>query len=146
MYVRITCFLGAPPRTDQEKIADFGPPTPNIGPDLAAAFKQIWGNFITTSNPSISNSIANGAASNSTSTNPASNWPAFTNYGPYQINLNQTGGVPFSTVVLGSTVNVTEDMEPGLMNDITLVNAFTWEAGRGYRCDFWRSVAAIVPE
>lgn len=61
------------------------------------------------------------------------------------MNLNQTGGVPFSTMVIEG-VNATETMDPGLTNDISLVNAYTWEAGRGYRCDFWRSVAAIVPE
>lgn len=42
--------------------------------------------------------------------------------------------------------NVTAFTEPGLRNDFTLVNAYEWEAGRGYRCDFWRSVGALVPE
>lgn len=37
-------------------------------------------------------------------------------------------------------------VEPGLKNNFTLVNAYTWEGGRGYRCDFWRSVGAVVPE
>lgn len=32
------------------------------------------------------------------------------------------------------------------MNDFSLVNAYTWEGGRGVRCDFWRSMAGIVPE
>lgn len=43
-------------------------------------------------------------------------------------------------------VNATEYEGSGLRNNFTLVNAYTWEAGRGYRCDFWRSVAALVPE
>jgi hypothetical protein len=42
--------------------------------------------------------------------------------------------------------NETEYRDPGLTNNFTLVNAYTWEGGRGYRCDFWRSMAGIVPE
>ena len=42
--------------------------------------------------------------------------------------------------------NVTVMVGPTLRNDISLVNAYTWEGGRGYRCDFWRSVGPIVPE
>ena len=37
-------------------------------------------------------------------------------------------------------------LTPGLSNDIGLVNAYTWEGGRGYKCDFSRSVGSIVPE
>ena len=122
----------------------FGPASKNQGPDFAKAFQQIWGNFITTGNPSISNAVANGANSSSSTTNAASNWPPYTIYAPYQIVLNETGGtqieVPFGTE------NITEFGEPGLKNNFTLVNAYTWEAGRGIRCDFWRAMGSIVPE
>src|SRR5271168_3583985 len=66
----------------------------------------IWGNFITTNNPSISAQIANSTSSNASSSgtsNPASDWPPFAIYAPYQINLNETGGNPFSTQAVGST-------------------------------------------
>jgi len=43
-------------------------------------------------------------------------------------------------------VNITEFREPGLMNNFSLVNAYTWEDGRGVRCDFWRSMGVVVPE
>ncbi|EXJ90227.1 carboxylesterase 2 [Capronia coronata CBS 617.96] len=124
----------------------FGPLAPNIGPDLALAVRQIWGNFITTNNPSIPSTIANGASSNLSSSNDASTWPQFSMYSPYQINLNQTGGTPFSININQIGHNITEYGMPGLQNNITLVNAWTWEAGRGYRCDFWRSMGGIVPE
>ncbi|KAK8196504.1 hypothetical protein M8818_006669 [Zalaria obscura] len=125
----------------------FGPAAPTQGPDFVHAFMNIWGNFITGSNPSISAQIANGVSSNdSSAANPATDWPAFAIYAPYQLNLNQTGGVEFSTQLFAGVPNVTEYMGPGLMNNFTLANAYTWEAGRGYRCDFWRSVAALVPE
>ncbi|KAG0651279.1 Secreted lipase [Hyphodiscus hymeniophilus] len=123
----------------------FGPAAPDQGPDFELAFTTIWGNFITKDNPSISNAVANGASSNNTSDNPASSWPPFNIYAPFQINLNETGGVPFSIPSTGGA-NVTEFEEPGMTNDITLVNAYTWEGGRGFRCDFWRSMGVIVPE
>lgn len=123
----------------------FGPPTPNQSPDFVLAFQTIWGNFITKDNPSIPASIANGASTNATAANPASDWPPFSLYAPYQLNLNETGGTPFVTVALEGG-NVTEYREPGLRNDLTLVDAYSWEGGRGVRCDFWRSVAAVVPE
>ncbi|KAJ9603643.1 hypothetical protein H2200_011829 [Cladophialophora chaetospira] len=127
----------------------FGPAAPNIGPDLALAFRQIWGNFITTNNPSISANVAIGAGaanSSSVTTNAVTSWPQFSMYSPYQINLNQTGGTPFSMNITQINRNITEYGSPGLQNQITLVDAWNWEAGRGYRCEFWRSMGAIVPE
>ncbi|EXJ60189.1 carboxylesterase 2 [Cladophialophora yegresii CBS 114405] len=128
----------------------FGPAARNIGPDLALAFRQIWGNFITKNNPSIPSNVAVGASaansSTSTTANPVTDWPQFSMYAPYQINLNQTGGTPFSANITQIGHNITEFGSPGLLNDIALVDAWTWEAGRGYRCEFWRSMGAIVPE
>ena len=125
--------------------AYFGPPTPNQGPDFVLAFQTIWGNFITSSNPSISNAIANGASSNTTAANPASSWPPFTIYAPYQLDLNETGGTRH-VAPMGQGVSLPEQIEPGLKNNFNLVNAYTWEGGRGFRCDFWRSMGLIVPE
>ena len=45
----------------------FGPTPSNTGPDFALAFQRIWGNFITTDNPSIASEIANGVNSTVTS-------------------------------------------------------------------------------
>lgn len=105
-------------------------------------------------NPSISTAIAAGnstAASNasSASINAATNWPAFTNAKPCQLNLNETGGQEFSAfgvIFVNETLNVTEYMGPGLRNNFSLVDAYSWEGGRGFRCDFWRSMGVIVPE
>jgi carboxylesterase type B len=127
--------------------AYFNVSEPNHGPDFNLAFMKLFGQFIITGNPSIPDVIANGAASgaNATAYNPASNWPPFSVENPYQIDLNQTGGTP-TTVEALTGINATELIEPGLKNDIRLVNAYTWEGGRGYRCDFWRSIASVVPE
>jgi hypothetical protein len=108
----------------------------------------IWGNFITQGDPSISDSIAAGSSSNATTgTNAASEWPVFSVAEPYQLDLNQTGGTPaVGSSELFSPVNTTYFTGPGLMNNFTLANAYTWEDGRGVRCDFWRGVASLVPE
>lgn len=143
---------------------------------MALAFRKIWGNFVTTNNPSISTEEANGASSNSTSANDASAWIPYSADKPYQLNLNQvrpsyiandhtipatqpkpiilsyltvtqTGGTPMTyTVWVGPGLDLAVNGNPGLQNDISLVDAGTWEGGRGLRCEFWRSVGPIVPE
>lgn len=98
-------------------------------------------------NPSIPSSIANGASSNDTTApNPASTWPRYSTASPYQINLNETGGQTFSLVEIAQVGNTTDIAGLGLRNAFTLVNAYTWEGGRGTRCDFWRSMGVVVPE
>lgn len=123
------------------------PPQPSQSSDLTLAFKRIIGNFVTKDNPSISNAIANGAASrNPNRRNAASSWPAFAPEAPYQININETGGVPYVDSFRSNNVNFTAIEGPGLVNNITLVDAWTWEGGRGARCEFWRNIGAGVPE
>ncbi|KAL9112061.1 MAG: hypothetical protein Q9227_003681 [Pyrenula ochraceoflavens] len=119
-------------------------PPENDGPDLALAWKYIWHNFITTGNPSIPNEIANGASSpNPSAPNPASEWPAYGGEGEQgqgwmMLNVNQTAGTAES--VAGGNVNMTQFVEPGLRNALSLGNATSWEGGRGQRCDMWRMV------
>ena len=66
--------------------------------------------------------------------------------------MNQTGGKlvtdpkAFPLVSYGEVLNSTYYVDPGLELDFSLVNAYAWEEGRGYRCDFWRSIGSIVPE
>lgn len=122
--------------------AYFGPATPNQGPDFVLAFQRIWGNFIVHNNPSISSDIANGARANGTGQNPLESWPVFTLWDPQMANLNQTGG----TLVQAVGTNLTIHTDPGLLNNLKLVNAYEWEGGRGRRCDFWKSIWIQVPE
>ena len=129
----------------------FGPATRAQGLDFERAFMTVWGNFVTKNNPSISASVAAGSAANasmaSMAANPITDWPAYTVAKPYQINLNETGGVPYSAPSFSTSApNITEYESPGLRNDFQLVDAYSWEGGRGMRCEFWRSVAGIVPE
>lgn len=128
--------------------AYFGPPGPNLGPDLVLAFQRILGNFVITGNPSISTSIASGSSSNGMSDSGLEDWPVFALWNPMMANLNQTGGtatVEDLSKTVGLDRNVTFYEGPGLMNDISLVDGYSWEGGRGKRCDFWMSVADITP-
>lgn len=63
------------------------------------------------------------------------------------LNLNTTGGKP--TVVAGllswAAGNATVNYGPGLANHFTIADMYTWEGGRGARCDFWRDFGAITP-
>lgn len=132
---------------------------------------DIIGNFATQNNPSISLALANGANTTSAQENsPLTDFPQFDIYSksppphpphphhplhtsdtpfypdPIQINLNQTGGTETSYNTTLGQQNSTIYVSPGLQNDFSAANAYEWEAGRGFRCDFWRSVGSVVPE
>ncbi|ORY07129.1 Alpha/Beta hydrolase protein [Clohesyomyces aquaticus] len=113
--------------------AYFGPSSPNQSPEFTLAFRQIFGNFVTKSNPSISSEAA------------AKNWPQWTGgTNAEMINLNETGGTPYQVVTtFGATV--TQFKNPGLQNAILVANAYSWEGGRGKRCDFYKSIAQTIP-
>ncbi|OBT76453.1 hypothetical protein VF21_04020 [Pseudogymnoascus sp. 05NY08] len=125
--------------------AIFGPAQPNHSDSFVAAFRSIWGKFVTTSNPSIYAALASGGQpTTSSAPNPVTKFPVWTASSPQQINLNITGGTPYTTVTMfGATV--TQFQEPGLKNAFSVANANTWEGGRGTRCDFWRTIAGKVP-
>ena len=139
-------FSVIPGNHGADNYAVFGPPQINTSPDFVLAFQTMWGNFIVNNNPSISAAIANGANSTATS-NPVTDWPVYSKAAPCQMNLNETGGTPFVTQPLGPTGgSAIEFTDPGMKNAFDVVNAYTWEGGRGRRCDFWRSVGSRVPE
>jgi hypothetical protein len=64
------------------------------------------------------------------------------------MNLNQTGGNLTAGTDLADPyhIDIETYVEPGLVPNFTVVNAYDWEGGRGARCDFWKSIGAIVPE
>ncbi|KAF2011837.1 alpha/beta-hydrolase [Aaosphaeria arxii CBS 175.79] len=131
--------------------AYFGPARRKQGPELTRALQTVWGNFVRFGKPS---TTAYDDGSNQTSLDI---WPEFDVKDPKMANLNQSSGTPYQftvvqsrndgpLTVIGEDRNVTLYGEPGLKNEIRIVDAFSWEGGRGYRCDFWRSIGGIVPE
>ncbi|KAK3368698.1 Alpha/Beta hydrolase protein [Podospora didyma] len=125
--------------------AYFGPAGPNLSGDFTLAFRKIWGNFITTGNPSISNAIANGAAAaNPNAPNGASAWPAWNEASPKLLNLNSTGGTPYQFATQWGT-SVTQFASPGQQNAIAVAAADSWEGGRGARCAVYKALAPSIP-
>lgn len=64
-------------------------------------------------------------------------------------NLNETGGTIVSVpavAFMGNVITATQHVGPGLVNDFSIVDAGTWEGGRGARCEFWKSIGKFVPE
>lgn len=106
----------------------FGYPGENQGAAFNQAFRQIWGNFILTGNPSVT----------------GTNFPTWQDGTQRSmLNLNTTGGVPYTYNWQG--IDVTQFKEPGLQNKFEKVNAYTWEGGRGKRCEFWKTMAPRIP-
>ncbi|KAK3681815.1 Alpha/Beta hydrolase protein [Podospora appendiculata] len=125
--------------------AYLGPATPNQSNDFTLAFRRIWGNFITTGNPTISNALANGvSAANPSAPNTASTWPAYSDASPKLLNLNETGGTPYQATMQWGSI-VTQFSQPGLKNALAVVNAASWEGGRGARCAVYRGLAPSIP-
>lgn len=111
----------------------FGPPTLEQAPEFDMAFMRVWGNFVVKSNPSLAE---NQLPPNIDAGNPIARWPAWSDDARLQINMNETGGVLVNGVL----------EEPGLLSNYSLVDAYSWEGGRGARCEFWRSMGKTVPE
>ncbi|KAH6642520.1 Alpha/Beta hydrolase protein [Boeremia exigua] len=110
--------------------AYFGPAQPNQPDIFTTVFRQIWGGFVRAAKPATAQGISN------------LTWPAWADDGESRmINLNTTGGVPYQSPQMNG-VNVTEFMMPGIQNDFSVVDALSWEGGRGARCDFWKTLAS----
>lgn len=147
--------FSAPPATHGTDVAVwFGAtPEPNyVGPDFLRAAQTALGNFVRFNDPSIAADVALGAgnaggdtAEAAASVAAAGAWPPFTLARPLQLNLNQTGGVEVVESLLGAP-NTTVYTAPGVVNNFSLVDAYSWEGGRGYRCDMWLALSSRVPE
>ncbi|RYN56074.1 hypothetical protein AA0117_g13280 [Alternaria alternata] len=109
--------------------AYFGPATLSQPPQFTSVFRKIWGGFVNAAEPQGLGGLG---------------WPVWTDSQTRRmLNLNTTGGVPFESMQLVGG-NITEFMEPGVQNDLSIVDAFEWEGGRGKRCEMWRRVAEKV--
>lgn len=127
-----------------------------------AAMQQIWGNFIINNDPTLSAKAIKGIVTfpNGTTTGDDieaartgvwPTWKGISSHGtrPYQmLNLNMTGGTP--TDILWSNPDnrfyVTQYVGPGLEAKFEVVDAWSWEGGRGKRCDLWARLGHLVPE
>ncbi|KAI0173305.1 putative carboxylesterase [Hypoxylon sp. FL1284] len=116
--------------------------------DFSHALHKISGNFIIHDSPIISTSDVTAGYANATVPMGADGnieWPQFTQGNPVQMNLNTTGG-SVSQVSVPPYLEYYVRSGPGIVNTFNLSNLMTWEGGRAQRCDFWRTVAARVPQ
>ncbi|PQE13843.1 Carboxylesterase type B protein [Rutstroemia sp. NJR-2017a BBW] len=126
---------------------------------FSAAVQRIWGSLIINDDPRLSAdaiasivSVGNGTETSSEFRAAEKGvWPLWrtgtgngTGEEDYRmLKLNVTGGhetqVLFTTAG-GFSYNVTQSAGPGLKADLEVVDAFSWEDGRGERCKFWAEV------
>ncbi|KAI0474359.1 carboxylesterase [Xylaria cf. heliscus] len=111
------------------------------------AFQQIWGNFIVRGDPTL-NAVQVGTTKQGNITAAgAGNWPQWGGRPErdYLLNLNMTGGMPVNTPtqIGGNTVDVTsyipstDGSYPELEASFNLASGWSWEGGRGSRCQLW---------
>lgn len=124
-----------------------GAEVPNA--DFRHAFQKIWGNFIIHDNPAIS--ITDATANYPNATVPVAwpgsetiLWPEYSIDHPQQLNLNTTGGI-VDLIIVTDELSYTVRTGAGIVNNFSLVDAFTWEGGRGARCAFWSTISQSVP-
>ena len=116
--------------------------------DFIYAFQKIWGNFIMKNSPMISIIEASGNATNATVPQGDGGnlaWPTYSSTSPIEMNLSTTGGTVKRIFVTPEYFYYLRE-GPGVTNDFRLVNADSWEGGRGSQCQFWRDVAPRVPQ
>lgn len=119
--------------------------TPNA--DFSRAFQKVWGNFIVRNDPTITLEEATAGYANASAPIGADgniDWPQYTAEQPHMIDFNTTGGE--LTQVVAGPLSFYERVGAGIVNKFRLVNALSWEGGRGARCDFWKDVSARVPQ
>ena len=59
------------------------------------------------------------------------------------LSANVTGGTPASYDYAGRMIPYY--VNPGEINSYTLADTYSWEGGRGRRCDFWQEMGAKIP-
>ncbi|KAH9885661.1 carboxylesterase family protein [Xylariomycetidae sp. FL2044] len=111
---------------------------------LGVADKQIWGNFIVNGEPGLTASQVE-AGGQEVSAASVATWPPWGGKpeDDHMLNLNVTGGLPLATSyeLDGATIPIVSyvsgdgaDSVP-LLPDFKVVQGWTWENGRGKRCE-----------
>ncbi|KAI8623153.1 carboxylesterase [Xylariaceae sp. FL1651] len=134
--------------------ADIGPITASpqvqgtgIDKVFRVAFQQIWGNFVAKGDPTLNTAQASSAECGNVTAAAAGNWPQWGGQpdSDYLLNLNMTGGMPVATPsrLGGKSINITSYVPststsyPPLEAAFNVAPGWTWEGGRGERCQLW---------
>jgi hypothetical protein len=133
-----------------------------LSPGFRTAMQEIWGRFIMDNDPTLPASAikkittaSNGSATGDDITAAGTgSWPVWSggwgfDQGYQMLNLNMTGGHPLQYQWYsadGHRATITEYAGPGLTAKFDVVDAWSWEGGRGRRCQLWADMGALVPE
>jgi hypothetical protein len=111
------------------------------------AFQQTWGNFIANGDPTLNTAQAGSANQGNITAAATGNWPQWGGEPEtdFLLNLNMTGGMPVTTPTQrnGKTINLTSYLPsnnssyPALEAIFDVVPGWSWEGGRGKRCQLW---------
>lgn len=125
------------------------PQTQGTGMDevFRTAFQKIWGNFIVKGDPTLRAEQVDTAVQGNITAAGTANWPQWGAWPArdFLLNLNMTGGTAVTTPmqVGGKTINLTSYVPstngsgPKLEAAFTLASGWSWEGGRGKRCQLW---------
>ena len=120
------------------------------------AMQYIWANMVTKNNPTLSSSIiakldGHKGAEGMFDSASSSKWKAWTGgqHGSTMLNVNMTGGVEVKSelpTAANISIPFTQHVGPGLKGDFNVADAYTWEGGRGGRCNELLRIASNIPE
>ncbi|KAI1772336.1 Alpha/Beta hydrolase protein [Hypoxylon cercidicola] len=121
------------------------------------AFQNTWGNFIVKGDPTLSTAQTASSEGDDVSAAETGNWPQWggETVGYYSmLNLNMTGGMPVTQsmafdgmeIEVTSYVESTNSSSSPLEAVFEVVDAWSWEGGRGKRCQLWAELGKWAME
>ncbi|KAI1336476.1 carboxylesterase [Xylariaceae sp. FL0016] len=120
------------------------------------AYREIWGNFIVKGDPTLSTAQTSSPDGGDVSAAATGTWPKWGGEpgADALLNLNMTGGMPVTqtqtldgkTIVLTSYVESTNSSYPPLEAVFNLAEGWSWEGGRGQRCQLWAELGKWAME
>ncbi|KAI0114466.1 carboxylesterase family protein [Nemania sp. FL0031] len=125
------------------------PKTPGTGMDqvFRTAFQQTWGNFVVKGDPTLSPTQVDTAGQGAIAAASTRNWRQWGGRPgrDFLLNINMTGGMPTASQLsvggkvlnLTSYVPSTDGSYPELRTAFTSASGWSWEGGRGKRCQLW---------
>lgn len=125
------------------------PSTQGTGLDevFRTAFQQTWGNFIVNGDPTLTMAQVDTEGQGNVTAASTGNWLQWGGQpeSDFMLNLNMTGGMPVinqqqvgeKVLPLTSYVPSPDDSYPELQATFNLVPGWSWEGGRGKRCQLW---------
>ncbi|KAI1372566.1 alpha/beta-hydrolase [Hypoxylon crocopeplum] len=127
----------------------------NMDEVFRSAFQEIWGNFVVRGDPTLSELQTSTPSEGNITAAGAGTWPRWQGEPgrDWMLNVNMTGGMPITTAAVldGTTIPVISyvpgnDSSPPLTADFKVAEGYSWEDGRGKRCQLWADLGPWIKE